>query len=323
MRKCLLAVSLVTCVSYIMPTSEAIAASLTNQNQSEPSTVTLYGAGSLRGALSEVADEFTKEYGNPVKTEFGPSGTLRGRLENGEQADVFASADVGNPLKLYQEGLSEPVVNFTSNRMTLVVKPGLSVTPDNLLNVLLDSNIKLGTSTPISDPSGDYAQEIFRKADTLRPGSFQTLDTKALRLVGGPSSPPVPDGKNNLVYFLEETKQADVFLAYYTSALSALKIAPDLQVVELPDNLAVKADYGLTVLKDASPDGKKLAEYILSPFGQKILTKYGFSSESLVSVPESQNWGGMVLGVGIALVLKKTSASSKKRKLRKVTTSHD
>ncbi|NMF63744.1 molybdate ABC transporter substrate-binding protein [Brasilonema octagenarum] len=323
MRKCLLAVSLVSCVSYIMPTSEAIAASLTNQNQSEPSTVTLYAAGSLRGALSEVADDFTKEYGNPVKTEFGPSGTLRGRLENGEQADVFASADIGNPLKLYQEGLSGPVVNFTSNRMTLVVKPGLSVTPDNLLNILLDSNIKLGTSTPISDPSGDYAQEIFRKADTLRPGSFQTLDAKALRLVGGPSSPPVPDGKNNLVYFLEETKQADVFLAYYTSALSALKISPDLQVVELPDNLAVKADYGLTVLKDASPDGKKLAEYILSPFGQKILTKYGFSSESLVSVPESQNWGGMVLGVGIALVLKKTSASSKKRKLKKVATCHD
>ncbi|WP_246275566.1 substrate-binding domain-containing protein, partial [Brasilonema bromeliae] len=233
----------------------------------------------MRGALSEVANAFSTEYGNPVKTEFGPSGTLRGRLENGEEADVFASADIGNPLKLYQEGLSGSVVNFTSNRMTLVVKPGLSVTSDNLLDVLLDPNIKLGTSTPISDPSGDYAQEIFRKADELRPGSFETLDAKALRLVGGPSSPPVPDGKNSLVYFLEETKQADVFLAYYTSAISrrldasriaALETAPDLQLVELPDNLAVKADYGLTVLKDASPDGKKLAEYILSPFGQKI-----------------------------------------------------
>ncbi|WP_339381422.1 substrate-binding domain-containing protein, partial [Brasilonema bromeliae] len=279
MRKCLLAVSLVTCVSYITPTSGAFAASLTNSTQSEPPTVTLYGAGSLRGALSEVANAFSTEYGNPVKTEFGPSGTLRGRLENGEEADVFASADIGNPLKLYQEGLSGSVVNFTSNRMTLVVKPGLSVTSDNLLDVLLDPNIKLGTSTPISDPSGDYAQEIFRKADELRPGSFETLDAKALRLVGGPSSPPVPDGKNSLVYFLEETKQADVFLAYYTSAISrrldasriaALETAPDLQLVELPDNLAVKADYGLTVLKDASPDGKKLAEYILSPFGQKI-----------------------------------------------------
>ena len=28
------------------------------------------------------------------------------------------------------------------------------------------------------------AEEIFRKADQIKPGSFQTLDAKALRLVG-------------------------------------------------------------------------------------------------------------------------------------------
>jgi ABC-type Fe3+ transport system substrate-binding protein len=91
----------------------------------------------------------------------------------------------------------------------------------------------------------------------------------------------------------------------------------------LPQNLAVKADYGLTVLKDASSNGTKLAKYILSPAGQKILAKYGFSAPSATpsaSVPESQNLGGMILAVGIALALKKTSASSKKRKLTKVIT---
>ncbi len=320
MRKYLLAVSLITCISGVTLTSRVFAI---DQTQSEPPKVTLYGTGSLRGSLSEVADAFTQEYSITVNREFGPSGSLRERLENGEKTDVFASADIGNPLKLYQQGLSGPVVNFTSNRMTAIVKPGLSVTSDNLLDVLLDPQIKLGTSTPISDPSGDYAQEIFRKANELRPGSFQTLDAKALRLVGGPSSPPVPGGKNNLVYFLKETQQADVFLAYYTSGQSALQESPDLQLIELPQNLAVKADYGLTVLKEASPNATKLAEYILSPAGQKILAKYGFSAPSATpsaSVPESQNLGGMILAVGIALALKKTSASSKKRKLTKVIT---
>ncbi len=317
MKKYLLTASLIICVSYVTPTSGAFAVSLTNQTSSEPRTVTLYGAGSLRGALSEVATAFTQDYGNPVKTEFGPSGLLRERLEEGEKADVFASADIGNPLQLYQQGLSRPVVNFTSNRMTAVVKPGLSVTPDNLLSVLLDPKTKLGTSTPISDPSGDYAQEIFRKADKLKAGSFQTLDAKALRLVGGPNSPPVPSGKNNLVYFLEETQQADIFLAYYTSALSALEVSPDLQVVELPESLAVKADYGLTVLKDASPDGTKLAEYILSPSGQNILAKYGFSAPSRsTSVPESQSISGIFLGASVALLLKKKLASDKQQQLK-------
>lgn len=96
MRKYLLAVSLITCISGVTLTSRVFAVV---QTQSEPPKVTLYGAGSLRGSLSEVADAFTQEYGISVNREFGPSGLLRERLENGEKTDVFASADIGNPLK--------------------------------------------------------------------------------------------------------------------------------------------------------------------------------------------------------------------------------
>jgi molybdate transport system substrate-binding protein len=305
--KYLLVFSISTCISSVTPI-KAFAATFASQY--EPQASALYGAGSLRSTLSEVANAFSQEYKKPVTTEFGPSGSLRERIENGEKPDVFASADTGNPQKLYEQGLSSPFVNFTSNRMTVVVRPGLSVTSENLVNTLLDPQIKLGTSTPISDPSGDYAQEIFRKIDRLQPGSFQTLDAKALRLVGGPSSPPVPNGKNNLVYFLEETQQADVFLSYYTSALAALEISPDLQVLELPDNLALKADYGLTVLKDANPDGTTLADYILSPKGQSILAKYGFSAPSRsTKVPEHQSLV-IFLATSVTLLLKKKSGSS-------------
>jgi len=38
----------------------------------------------------------------------------------------------------------------------------------------------LGASTPKADPSGDYAWAVFRQIDGLRPGSFETLDRKAL-----------------------------------------------------------------------------------------------------------------------------------------------
>jgi molybdate transport system substrate-binding protein len=36
---------------------------------------------------------------------------------------------------------------------------GLGVTPTSLLDRMLDSSVKLGTSTPKADPSGDYAWE--------------------------------------------------------------------------------------------------------------------------------------------------------------------
>jgi ABC-type molybdate transport system substrate-binding protein len=43
-------------------------------------------------------------------------------------------------------------------------------------------------------------------------------------------------------------------------------------------SLAVGADYGLTVITDASAAAGRFAQFILSPAGQKILTTYGFAS---------------------------------------------
>ncbi|MFN6567596.1 molybdate ABC transporter substrate-binding protein [Dendronalium sp. ChiSLP03b] len=282
--------------------------------------VTLYGAGSLRNSLTEVANSFTQEYKISVTTRFGPSGLTRELIEQelsqtGKSADVFASADINNPLTLFQQGLSEPVETFASNRLVVVARSRLSLRSDNLLSKLLDPQIRVGTSTPLADPLGDYTQQVFRKADQINPGSFQQLNQKALRLSGGANSPLVPAGRVNLVYFLEDTQQVDIYLSYYTIALSALKQSSNLQVVELPENLAVKVDYGLTVLKDASPEGTKLADYILSPIGQKILTNYGFTAARTTSIPESQGVVGIVLAIGVAFAIQKKLASTKKQRL--------
>lgn len=57
--------------------------------------VVVYAAGSLRAALTEIAERFTAQSSIAVRLEFGASGTLRQRLEQGEAADVFASAKHG------------------------------------------------------------------------------------------------------------------------------------------------------------------------------------------------------------------------------------
>ncbi len=66
---------------------------------------------------------------------------------------------------------------------------GIEVSAATLIDRMLDPAVKLGTSTPQADPSGDYAWEVFRRVDKLRPGSFVALEAKALKLTGGPSSP--------------------------------------------------------------------------------------------------------------------------------------
>lgn len=49
----------------------------------------------------------------------------------------------------------------------------------------------------------------------------------------------------------------------------------------LPDALAVGADYGMTALADAPPAAYRFAMFILSPAGQNILAKHGFSAPGL------------------------------------------
>jgi ABC-type molybdate transport system substrate-binding protein len=250
------------------------------------SELTLYAAGSLRGALTEVADAFTRQYAMPVRTVFGPSGLLRERLEAGEHADVFASADLGHPTRLMAAGRSGPVVLFARTRVCALVAPGISVTSRTLLDCLLDPERTLATATPITDPLGDYTWAIFQRAEAVRPGSFATLAAKARQLIGGGSLPRIPAGQSPLAYLLQEGKQADLFLAYYSICQETVRVAPALQVVELPAELAVAADFGLTLPAGAAPAAATLALFILSQEGQTMLAQHGFAAPLLRASPD-------------------------------------
>lgn len=152
--------------------------------------VQLFAAGSLREALTEVARNFETERGHKVALTFGASGLLRERIENGEAAQVFASADMDHPQRLAQAGSWSVPKVFARNLMCALVAPSVNATPETLLKTLLEPAIRVGTSTPKADPSGDYAWEIFRRADIVQPGAFAALEGKALKLTGAATSRP-------------------------------------------------------------------------------------------------------------------------------------
>lgn len=238
--------------------------------------VRLYAAGSLRAALTEVAAAFRDETGVAVTGTYGASGLLRERIEKGEPAEVFASANMEHPQMLARSGRLGSVALFTRNEMCALVNPTIDITSETLLPRMLDPVIRLGTSTPKADPSGDYAWEVFRKAEIIRPGSFAKLDTKAMQLTGGPQSPPPPVGRN--VYgMLVDQGQADIFLTYCTNAVLARKETPALRQLALPASLQVGADYGLGIATNARAEASRFADFVLSARGQAILTAQGFS----------------------------------------------
>ena len=168
------------------------------------------------------------------------------------------------------------MVLFARNRLCALVKPGLPVDSAGILTRMLDANVKLGISTPKADPSGDYAIDVFRKADALQPGAQAALESKALQLTGAKDSVAPPVGRTAYGWHVAEGR-ADIFLTYCTNALAAQKENPGQQIVALPEALAVGADYGMTVMNGASPAARAFADFTMAAPGQAILIGYGFA----------------------------------------------
>jgi ABC-type molybdate transport system substrate-binding protein len=78
--------------------------------------VLLHAAGSLRGALTDVAKAFEASSGDKVSKNTAPPGTLRDAIAGGERAEVFASANMAHPQSLAKAGKASPVVLFARRR---------------------------------------------------------------------------------------------------------------------------------------------------------------------------------------------------------------
>jgi ABC-type molybdate transport system substrate-binding protein len=241
--------------------------------------VRLAAAGSLRAALAEVAEAFERSAGGvPIAQTYAPSGLLRQRIGAGEAFEIFASANMDHPEAVGRER-NRPTVLFARNALCAIARPGLDVTPANLLERMLDPAVRLGTSTPRADPAGDYAFALFARAEAIRTGARAALEARASLLTGGPDSPRPPAGRD-LYAWQFERNATDLFLTYCTNAVLARAADPSLRQVAVPESLAVGADYGLILLADR-PEAVRFAMFVLSPAGQSILDRHGFVAPGL------------------------------------------
>lgn len=239
--------------------------------------VQVYAAGSLRGVLTAIAKDYEASTGQAIALTFGASGLLRERIEKGEGAQVFASADNDHPQRLARQGGWQAPTPFVRNTLCALTSDKINATPGTVLATLLHPDVRLGTSTPKSDPSGDYTWSLFEKADALQPGAYATLNAKALKLAGASDSPKAPEGRGTYGWIMD-TGQADVFLTYCTNAVAAQQEVPRLKVVSLPPELQVGAIYGLTVRTTAPPAAVAFANALLAPKAQAMFSRFGFGS---------------------------------------------
>jgi len=233
----------------------------------------LYAAGSLRFAFDDIITLSATRSGTRLVPTYGPSGKLREEIEKGSTPAVFASAAPQHTQALVKAGKLRASAVFTHNSLCLMAAPRVALRQEALIDMLLDPELRLGTSTPGADPAGDYTWELFRNIDKRRPGSYAKLDAKALKLTGK----EVARDDKDLPYarvFLE--KRADLFITYCTNAVATAREVPGLTWLRFDADINVPGAYTIGATQSGGKAAEEFVSLVLSPEGQAILERYGF-----------------------------------------------
>jgi len=230
----------------------------------------ILAAGSLRAVLLAHATEH-----QPLDLAFGGAGLLRERIERGERCDLFLSADLANPRALAARIPGATVKQFIGNRIVVVARADVGLRTDNFIDRLLDPAVRIGTATPGTDPGGDWAIELFRRAGQIHPGAAAILTAKAMHLAGGREPSPLPTGSHPVAHLLS-IHAADVFVCYRSMTLD---LGSEFDVVAPPAAMQVVARYGLVVLASdprRRAVASEFANALTTPAWQAHFSAHGF-----------------------------------------------
>jgi molybdate transport system substrate-binding protein len=231
----------------------------------EAQEVVVYAAASLREVLQNIALTFEKRHPNSkVHFNFAGSQDLRVQIEQGAKVDVFASADWKH-MKLLadREVVVEPVV-FARNLPVVVVPKNIPAKLRSFADLPKATHLVVGAAEV---PIGAYTEAIFAASEKLYGKSFHEQILARVR-----------SRELNVRQVLTKVAlgEADAGIVYKTDALTV----PDkVQIVEIPKQINVVAEYPIAVLKAAphSDLARAFVKLVLSKEGQKALAEAGFN----------------------------------------------
>lgn len=233
-----------------------------------PTQLTVFAAASLADAFEDLAREYEEARpGLDVILNFGASQALRTQIENGAQADVFASANLEEIEALADVGMvdgSEAPV-FARN-LLVVVLPADNPAGLEDLHDLARPGLRLIVADP-AVPAGKYTRRVL---DSLAGDIEWGVGFRGSVLANVVSE----EESVRAVLAKVALGEADAGFVYASDAVSM----PELMRLELPAEHNPLAEYPLTVLL-ASPHAASASDFIsfvLSAEGQRILVTHGF-----------------------------------------------
>jgi molybdate transport system substrate-binding protein len=136
------------------------------------------GAADLQFALTEVAEAFTRQTGQPVKLAFGSSGNFARQIRQGAPFELFFSADEAFVFDLARDGFTRDRGElYAIGRIVIIVPHGSPLKPDgslaDLRAALADGRLtRFAIANPEHAPYGMRAEEALRHAglwDAIKP----------------------------------------------------------------------------------------------------------------------------------------------------------
>ena len=227
----------------------------------DPGQLSIYAASSLTDAFAELEGMFEAAHPDvDVAITFAGSQVLRLQIEQGAPADVFASANVEHMRALVDADLVEDGGVFAHNDLVIIVPPDNPAGIEEIGDLANAQRLVLGTANV---PVGRYTREVFRRAAPSHEEGFEAIVMS--RVVSEESNVRLARAK-------VEMGEADAAIVYRTDAGSSV------QVVEIPRELNVVADYAIGIVRDAR--ARDAAEawlaLVVSPEGRAVLERHGF-----------------------------------------------
>jgi molybdate transport system substrate-binding protein len=241
-----------------------LAACSSSENSSDSSssngingTIQVFAAASLTEVFTDLGKQFEKDHpGTKVVFQFAASSALTTNINEGDKADVFASAAPSNMQAVVDASNASDPKTFAKNEMEIAVPP------DNPGNVnSLDDLAKSGVTVALCQPQvpcGKTAQQVFSNAKiTVKPVTEQ------------------PDVKSTLLQV--ENGAVDAGVVYVTDVKSA---GTKVKGVEIPADVNASTDYPIAVVTASTnkPTAQAWIGFVLSSTGESALSAAGFLS---------------------------------------------
>ena len=233
--------------------------------QAQP--ITVFAAASLTDALGDVAQAWAKRGHPPIRTSYAASSTLARQIEQGADANIFASADEQWMDYLAGRGLIVPGTrrDLLSNQLVLIVPANapkqVSIGSGLDLAALLGPAGRLAMGDPAHVPAGLYAKQALEKLgwwEAVAPRLARTDDVRGALL-------------------LVERGEAPAGIVYKTDAMisKAVMIAG-----VFPPGSHDPIAYPFAMIRGhETPEARSLLDFLSGPEAKAIFAKRGFEVE--------------------------------------------